>query len=166
MLVAQILYFHIRVSVLEQSVRWFPLSLGLVVEDKPYNLSYALSIPVPTQITKAYVTSRLESVETVLRENLENPLDDKTMVSQQLDQLATIGRYVYIIWLHDMLCEIFIFGYLLFLLCTLSLSRSLPLPLSPSLSLSLPLFPPLSLPLSPSLSLLLVVSTRILAQCL
>ena len=45
-----------------------------------------------TQITKAYVTSRLESVETVLRENLENPLDDKTMVTQQLDQLATIGR--------------------------------------------------------------------------
>ena len=44
------------------------------------------------QITKAYVTSRLESVETVLRENTENPLDDKTMVTQQLEQMATIGR--------------------------------------------------------------------------
>ena len=46
------------------------------------------------QITKAYVTSRLESVETVLRENTENPLDDKTMVTQQLEQMATIGRSV------------------------------------------------------------------------
>ena len=44
------------------------------------------------QLTKAYVTSRLESVETVLRDNLDNPLDDKTMVTQQLEQLATIGR--------------------------------------------------------------------------
>ena len=43
------------------------------------------------------MTSRLESVETVLRESLENPLDDKTMVSQQLDQLATIGRYVQLV---------------------------------------------------------------------
>ena len=57
------------------------------------HLLYAYTC-VYTQITKAYVTSRLESVETVLRESLENPLDDKTMVSQQLDQLATIGRYV------------------------------------------------------------------------
>lgn len=48
----------------------------------------------PAQITKAYVTSRLESVETVLRENTENPLDDQTMVTQQLEQMATIGRCV------------------------------------------------------------------------
>ncbi len=47
-----------------------------------------------SQITKAYVTSRLESVETFLRENLENPLDDRTMVTQQLEQMSTIGRYV------------------------------------------------------------------------
>ena len=45
------------------------------------------------QITKAYVTSRLESVETIIREGLENPLEDKTMVTQQLEQMATIGRW-------------------------------------------------------------------------
>jgi hypothetical protein len=46
------------------------------------------------QITKAYITSRLESVESVLRDNLENPLDDKPMVAQQLDQMSVIGRFV------------------------------------------------------------------------
>ena len=60
------------------------------------------------QITSAYITSRLESMEAVLQDNLENPLDDSTMVTQQLEQMATIGRqekgntaiyilYVYII---------------------------------------------------------------------
>ena len=32
-------------------------------------------------------------MESVVRDNLENPLDDNTIVSQQLDQMATIGRY-------------------------------------------------------------------------
>ena len=40
------------------------------------------------------MTSRLESVEIVLRDNLENPLDDKPMVTQQLDQISVIGRSV------------------------------------------------------------------------
>lgn len=31
-------------------------------------------------------------MESVVRENLDNPLDDNTIVSQQLDQMATIGR--------------------------------------------------------------------------
>ena len=50
--------------------------------------------PLPLQITKAYITSRLESLETLMQDNLDNPLDDKTMVAQQLCQMATIGRYV------------------------------------------------------------------------
>lgn len=47
------------------------------------------------EITKAYITSRLESVESVLRDSLDNPLDDKPMVAQQLDQMSVIGRYEY-----------------------------------------------------------------------
>ena len=81
----------VQISLPEEAVGWFP------IEDKLHNFGYLACIHVHLQITKAYVTSRLESVETVLRENLENPLDDKTMVSQQLDQLATIGRYNIII---------------------------------------------------------------------
>ena len=38
------------------------------------------------------MTSRLESMEAVVRDNLDNPLDDNTMVTQQLEQMATIGR--------------------------------------------------------------------------
>lgn len=45
-----------------------------------------------SQITSAYITSRLEAMESVVRDNLDNPLDDNTIVSQQLDQMATIGR--------------------------------------------------------------------------
>ncbi|XP_064383025.1 exportin-7-like isoform X2 [Halichondria panicea] len=47
------------------------------------------------ELTKTYVTSRLESVETVIADSLDNPLDDQTMVSQQLEQMATIGRCEY-----------------------------------------------------------------------
>lgn len=32
-------------------------------------------------------------MEAVLRDNLDNPLDDNTMVTQQLEQMATIGRW-------------------------------------------------------------------------
>ena len=47
------------------------------------------------QITKVYVTSRLESVEEVLRDHLDNPLDDQTHVLQQLDQMSVIARQVH-----------------------------------------------------------------------
>uniref|UniRef100_A0A1I8J1Y4 Separase n=1 Tax=Macrostomum lignano TaxID=282301 RepID=A0A1I8J1Y4_9PLAT len=43
----------------------------------------------------AYVTSRVDSVSLVFREGLEQPLDDVNLVSQQLEQLATIGRCEY-----------------------------------------------------------------------
>ena len=45
------------------------------------------------QIVKVYITSRLESVEGVLRDDLEDPLDDDTALGQQLDQLSVIARY-------------------------------------------------------------------------
>jgi exportin-7 len=47
------------------------------------------------EVTQAYITSRLESVAVVLRDGLEDPLDDSGMVTQQLDQLSVIGRCEY-----------------------------------------------------------------------
>ncbi|CAH1784527.1 unnamed protein product, partial [Owenia fusiformis] len=47
------------------------------------------------EVTKAYITSRLDSVAVVLRDSLEDPLDDQGMISQQLEQLSTIGRCEY-----------------------------------------------------------------------
>ncbi|XP_064599682.1 exportin-7-like [Liolophura sinensis] len=47
------------------------------------------------EVTKAYITSRLESVHAVLRDGLEDPLEDSGMISQQLEQLSTIGRCEY-----------------------------------------------------------------------
>ncbi|XP_041371289.1 exportin-7-like isoform X1 [Gigantopelta aegis] len=47
------------------------------------------------EVTKAFVTSRLESVHVVIRDGIEDPLDDHGMISQQLDQLSTIGRCEY-----------------------------------------------------------------------
>uniref|UniRef100_A0A4W5MNF4 Exportin 7 n=1 Tax=Hucho hucho TaxID=62062 RepID=A0A4W5MNF4_9TELE len=47
------------------------------------------------EVTKAYITSRLESVCIILRDGLEDPLDDTGLVQQQLDQLSTIGRCEY-----------------------------------------------------------------------
>uniref|UniRef100_A0A671RKT4 Exportin-7 n=2 Tax=Sinocyclocheilus TaxID=75365 RepID=A0A671RKT4_9TELE len=47
------------------------------------------------EVTKAYITSRLESIHIILRDGLEDPLDDAGLVQQQLDQLSTIGRCEY-----------------------------------------------------------------------
>lgn len=47
------------------------------------------------EVTKAYVTSRLASVEAVIRDSVEDPLDDTGTVQQQLDQLSTFGRCEY-----------------------------------------------------------------------
>lgn len=47
------------------------------------------------EVTTAYITSRLESVAVVVREGLEDPLDDLGMVRQQLEQLSVIGRCEY-----------------------------------------------------------------------
>ncbi|KAF2366896.1 Armadillo-type fold [Trinorchestia longiramus] len=47
------------------------------------------------EVFRAYVVSRLESVGVVLREGCDDPLEDLTVVNQQLDQLSTIGRCEY-----------------------------------------------------------------------
>ncbi|XP_053935532.1 ran-binding protein 17 isoform X3 [Cuculus canorus] len=47
------------------------------------------------EITKAYVTSRLECVPVVIRDGLEDPLDDAATVFQQLEQLCTVSRCEY-----------------------------------------------------------------------
>jgi exportin-7 len=53
--------------------------------------NHLLNSYVP-DIVKMYITSRLESVEGVLRNGLENPLDDETGLGQQLDQISVIAR--------------------------------------------------------------------------
>ncbi|XP_021371890.1 exportin-7-like [Mizuhopecten yessoensis] len=47
------------------------------------------------EVLKAYTMSRLESVTIVLKDGLDDPLDDTGMVMQQLEQLSTIGRCEY-----------------------------------------------------------------------
>ncbi|XP_070426448.1 ran-binding protein 17 isoform X2 [Equus przewalskii] len=47
------------------------------------------------EITKAFITSRLESVAIVVRDNLDDPLDDPATVFQQLEQLCTVSRCEY-----------------------------------------------------------------------
>uniref|UniRef100_A0A8D0LBX1 RAN binding protein 17 n=1 Tax=Sphenodon punctatus TaxID=8508 RepID=A0A8D0LBX1_SPHPU len=47
------------------------------------------------EITKAYITSRLESVAVVVRDGLDDPLDDTATVFQQLEQLCTVSRCEY-----------------------------------------------------------------------
>lgn len=47
------------------------------------------------EVTKAYITSRLASVSDVIREGMEDPLDDVGMVHQQLEQISVIERCDY-----------------------------------------------------------------------
>ncbi|XP_078509484.1 ran-binding protein 17 isoform X2 [Lissotriton helveticus] len=47
------------------------------------------------EVTKAYITSRLESVSVVVRDGLDDPLDDTATVFQQLEQLCTVSRCEY-----------------------------------------------------------------------
>lgn len=47
------------------------------------------------EVTNAYITSRLESVTMVVRDGMEDPLDDLGMVQQQLEQMSVIGRCEY-----------------------------------------------------------------------
>ncbi|KAJ6659205.1 hypothetical protein lerEdw1_019250 [Lerista edwardsae] len=47
------------------------------------------------EITTAYITSRLESVPMVIRDGLDDPLDDTATVFQQLEQLCTVSRCEY-----------------------------------------------------------------------
>ncbi|PZC71446.1 hypothetical protein B5X24_HaOG213386, partial [Helicoverpa armigera] len=46
-------------------------------------------------VTAAYIGSRLDSVACVIRDGLEDPLDDAGTVQQQLEQLSVVGRCEY-----------------------------------------------------------------------
>ncbi|XP_028041262.1 exportin-7-B isoform X2 [Bombyx mandarina] len=46
-------------------------------------------------VTAAYIGSRLDAVSCVVRDNVEDPLDDAGTVQQQLEQLSVIGRCEY-----------------------------------------------------------------------
>ncbi|XP_037051893.1 ran-binding protein 16 [Bradysia coprophila] len=47
------------------------------------------------EVTKAYITSRLDSMRIIVRDGLEDPLDDLGLVQQQLEQLSVIERCEY-----------------------------------------------------------------------
>lgn len=47
------------------------------------------------QVTKAYITSRLEAVSRIVTEALENPFEDIGMIQQQIEQISTIARCEY-----------------------------------------------------------------------
>ncbi|XP_044573310.1 ran-binding protein 16 isoform X3 [Drosophila ananassae] len=47
------------------------------------------------EVVKAYIESRIDAVPLIVRDNLEDPLDDLCMVQQQLDQLSVIERCEY-----------------------------------------------------------------------
>lgn len=47
------------------------------------------------EVSKAYITSRLESVAVIVREGVEDPLDDLVLIQQQLEQLSIIERCDY-----------------------------------------------------------------------
>nr|XP_032289090.1 ran-binding protein 16 isoform X8 [Drosophila virilis] len=47
------------------------------------------------EVIKAYIESRLEAVPLIVRDNMEDPLDDLCMVQQQLEQLSVIERCEY-----------------------------------------------------------------------
>ncbi|RDD45555.1 Exportin-7 [Trichoplax sp. H2] len=68
----------------------FVASLPYVKSSSPHHLN-----EYSPQITKAYVTSRLESVQLVIRDGLEDPMEDYHVLEQQLEQLSTIARCDY-----------------------------------------------------------------------
>ncbi|XP_033169324.1 ran-binding protein 16 isoform X2 [Drosophila mauritiana] len=47
------------------------------------------------EVIKAYIESRLDAVPVIIRDNLDDPLDDFCMVQQQLEQLSVIERCEY-----------------------------------------------------------------------
>lgn len=60
------------------------------------------------EITRAYITSRLESVSVIIRDNLEDPFEDLGMINQQLDQFSTFSRcdYEKVRFFHFLLTQI------------------------------------------------------------
>lgn len=65
-------------------------SIPYVRATEPHHLS-----TYTPEVTKSYITSRLDSTRIIIRDGLEDPLDDLAMVQQQLDQLSVIVRCEY-----------------------------------------------------------------------
>ncbi|XP_076650962.1 ran-binding protein 16 isoform X3 [Halictus rubicundus] len=68
-----------------------------MVASLPYVKSgdrHLLDVYTP-EVVNAYITSRFDSVAVVVRERLEDPLDDLGVVHQQLEQISVIGRCEY-----------------------------------------------------------------------
>ncbi len=47
------------------------------------------------EVTRAYITSRLDAVAQIVNEGLDSPFEDVGMIQQQLEQLSTIARCEY-----------------------------------------------------------------------
>lgn len=47
------------------------------------------------EVTRAYITSRLDAVTRIVNDGLESPFEDIGMIQQQLEQLSTIARCEY-----------------------------------------------------------------------
>jgi exportin-7 len=65
-------------------------SVPYVKTQEPHNLE-----TYTPDITKSYITSRLELVNSVVRDGLEDPFDDLASIYQQLEQISIIGRCDY-----------------------------------------------------------------------
>jgi exportin-7 len=81
-----------------QNSLYYLLSLWQrLVASVPYTKSqepHLLEIYTP-EITKVYIQTRLELVNAVLKNNLEDPFEDLANIYQQLEQISIIGRCEY-----------------------------------------------------------------------
>lgn len=79
------------------SVHYLLMLWQRMVSSMPYAKStepHLLETYTP-EVTKAFITSRLESVAIIIRDGLEDPLDELGMVQQQLEQISVIVRCEY-----------------------------------------------------------------------
>ena len=89
-------------------MHWIPGGVISVLQ----KLIHACSSLVHLQIAKTYITSRLESVESVVRDGIEDPLDDESTLGHQLDQISIISRFVVHLVSMSFMCVVHHFGFI------------------------------------------------------
>lgn len=97
-LIAKFTITSLRMWRFSQNSLFYLLSLWQrMVASVPYIKAqepHLLEVYTP-EITNVYITSRLELVNAVVRDNIEDPFDDLANVYQQLEQISIIGRCEY-----------------------------------------------------------------------
>lgn len=97
-LIAKFTITSLRMWRFSQNSLYYLLSLWQrMVASVPYIKApepHLLDVYTP-EITKVFITSRLELVNAVVRDNIEDPFDDLGNVYQQLEQISIIGRCEY-----------------------------------------------------------------------